>query len=67
MQSAACANVTVVTTAESLVDAVTRGDPHIEIQAHIDLTKRPHEYLPISNWDGHLGSLQNGAVKSIRV
>jgi hypothetical protein len=35
------AKVTVVTTAEELRAAVDAGEPHIELQEHIDLTKLP--------------------------
>lgn len=38
MQAASTANVTVVSTPTALIAAVTRGDPHIEIRDHLDMT-----------------------------
>jgi hypothetical protein len=35
------ADVTVVTTAAALQEAVVAGEPHIEVQAHLNLTSLP--------------------------
>lgn len=55
--------VTVVTTAEALQQAVLVGKEHIEIQAHLDLTELDY---PAEAWNGLLGSIPT-TVKSIRV
>lgn len=65
MQSASTANVTAVTSPEQLLAAVKRGDEHIEIQAHLDLTSIP----PLDNSGAYpiiLGFVEK-SVKSIRV
>lgn len=64
LQQAASANVTVVTTAEKLMEAVDAGDPHIEIRAHLNLTTLD----PIDTGDGEylLGTIPS-TVRSIRV
>jgi hypothetical protein len=53
--------VTVVTTAQELQEAVVAGKPHIEIQDHLDLTS-----LELSNGPGLLGKIPS-TTKSIRV
>lgn len=59
-------NVTVVTTAEELLEAVTRGDPHIELQAHLDLTSQDFIVEERSQFKFLMGSIP-ASVESIRV
>lgn len=61
-QVAAAEYVTTVSTAEELVEAVARGDAHIELQAHVDLTA-----LEESSSAFLLGDAVPGSVQSITV
>ena len=60
--AAASESVTVVTTAEQLIAAVGRGDAHIELQAHLDLTAPS-----VSSSAVILGDIIPSSVQSITV
>lgn len=62
------AQVTEVMTAQQLQDAVARGDPHIEVKSHMDLTTiSPLDSSYYSGYPTHLGVMEGASVKSIRV
>lgn len=68
--SSKAANVTVVTTAQQLQEAIAAGKEHIEIRQHLDLTTlhivESDGKTPIDEDDAILGAVPP-SVKSIRV
>ena len=58
--------VSYVTTAEELLAAVERGDPHIEVVGHLDFSGIPP--TPVGTEDNNTGTVNVlGKVRSIRV